>query len=376
MATTFAEAGTGSTFDMTFWGTFIAGSGSTPVTSTQVVATSPRSIQLTVTSGASDISSMNTTAASLADAGTRISAYLRFTALTPGQTFDLFQILTASFALNVFEVSLTAANKLCIRDKNFATQATGTTVLAVNTDYRISIVYSITSASVNSVKVFINGVQEVTSTNITMVTGSNILGMGLNTPLIATTMYLAHMYIDNSTAGTDPGDIHVTAKRPFSNGTTVGFTTQIGSGGSGYGSGHTPQVNERPLSITNGWSVVAAGSAITEEYNIEGLSVGDINLTGTTIIDYIGWVYSKALVSETGKIIVNGVSTNIALTSTATLFTKAAGSSTYPAGTGSDIGEISATTATTVSLYEAGIIVIYTPASGQFSPSLTTLGAS
>ncbi|WP_323162301.1 hypothetical protein, partial [Pseudomonas fluorescens] len=80
--------------------------------------------------------------------------------------------------------------------------------------------------------------------------------------------------VDDSSALTDPGNIWVAAKRPNANGTTNGFTTQIGSGGSGYGSGHSPQVNERALSTTNGWSMVGAGAAVTEEYNIESKSTG------------------------------------------------------------------------------------------------------
>lgn len=377
MASQFLEPGTAATFDTSFWGTFSAGSATAPVTSTTAVGGSPRSLQLQVTSGGSDVSSVNLPAGTTVDAGGRISFYIRFSAVSPGQTSQFFSVFTSGFALNVFEIALTTGNNLAILDKNFAPQATGATVIAPNTDYRISIVYKITSASVNSIKLFINGASEATATNITVVTGSNISAIGLNEPLVAMTANVAHVYADNSTVSADPGDIHVTAKRPISNGTTNGFTTRIGSGGSGVGTGHAPQVNERPQSDTNGWSVVAAGSAITEEYNIESISAGDIDITGATIVDYEGWVRSKALISETGNIIVNGVSSNIALTSTTTYFTKFAGSTTYPAGTGADIGEISATTATTVSLYEAGIIVAYIPAAtGQFSSNLTTLGTS
>ena len=69
----------------------------------------------------------------------------------------------------------------------------------------------------------------------------------------------------------DPGAILVTAKRPFTNGTTEdGFTTQIGASGSGYGSGHTPQVNERPLSQTNGWSVIGAGGRRSRKNTTSG----------------------------------------------------------------------------------------------------------
>ncbi len=169
-----------------------------------------------------------------------------------------------------------------------------------------------------------------------------------------------HVYIDDVNDLTAPGDIRITAKRPNANGTLIEFTTQIGAGGSGYGSGHSPQVNERPLSTTNGWSI-AATAVKTEEYNIEGQTVGDINLSGATLVDYTGWVHAKALIAETGKIRVNNVDTNISLTSTITMFTKIAASTTYPAATGTDIGILTSATETTVSLYEAGIMFAYNP---------------
>jgi hypothetical protein len=175
---------------------------------------------------------------------------------------------------------------------------------------------------------------------------------------------MSDFYIDNSSSLTDTGNIWVTAKRPVANGTTNGFSTQIGSGGSGYGTGHSPQVNERPLSTTNGWSMVGAGSAVTEEYNIEGKSVGDIDISTATIIDWLGWVSIKALAGETGNVIIDGASVAQAITTTATLYTKIKGSATYPAGTGADIGFQTTTALTTVSLYECGVIVAYIPASG------------
>ena len=168
-------------------------------------------------------------------------------------------------------------------------------------------------------------------------------------------------YVDNSSSLTDTGNIWVTAKRPVSNGTTNGFTTQIGSGGSSYGSGHSPQVNERPLSTTNGWSMVGAGSAVTEEYNIEAKNVGDIDLSKATIVDWLGWVSASSLAGETGNIILGGSSVAQAITSTATLYTAIKGSATYPAGTGTDIGFQTTTALTTVSLYECGVVVAYIP---------------
>jgi hypothetical protein len=174
------------------------------------------------------------------------------------------------------------------------------------------------------------------------------------------TFWIDDFYVDNRTDLTDPGDVRVTAKRPFANGTTNGFTTQIGAGGSGYGSGHAPQVNERPLSQTNGWSMVGAGAAVTEEYSVEGASVGDVDVSIHPIYDWSSWVFAKSLASETASLIVGGATSNIALTSTATAFQKAAGSTIYPVGS-TDVGIITDTSLTTVSLYECGVLIAFSP---------------
>lgn len=385
MASKFIESGSSATQGTQFYngGPQIGGTGA--ITSdAQAIFSSVRSIK--VTTGASNGSAylLNNPAGLMADAGRRFTFGFRFTG-TPspsGVGSDFVTVANFGAGLLCFRIGITAAGKLCIMVDNAATSvATGTTVLTASTDYRISCTYVLTSTTVNSITVYLNGVSEVTATNTTLASvGSSAFLMGTaingNTSGSNLSFFYAHIYIDDGTAG-DVGNIRVTAKRPFANGTTNGFTTQIGSGGSGYGTGHAPQVNERPLSITNGWSIASVGSAITEEYNIEGLAVGDNDLTGATITDYTGWVYTKALIAETGSIIVNNVSSNISITTAAALFTKIAGSSTYPAGAGKDIGEITSTTVTTVSLYEAGIVVAYIPAvaGAQYAPSLTTLGA-
>ncbi len=99
----------------------------------------------------------------------------------------------------------------------------------------------------------------------------------------------------------------------------------------------------------------------TEEYTIEAASVGDINITGATIVDYMGWISAGASTSVTGSIVVGGSASNVSLTTTITLFTKVKGSTTYPAG-GTDIGMVSSGSVGTDSLYECGIIVAYIPA--------------
>lgn len=371
--TTFLEAGTDQTQDLTFWpNLFAVGTGSS-ATATDQAHTGARSLKLVQTSTAvGDGQLVSSGDGVCADAGTACSVWVRFSTVTPTTDVGFLTTFQAGFNDAPFTLALTTGSKLRLyRDDGAATLgAAGATSIVANTWTRITFAWVITTSTNWTCKVYINGALELTRTNADgtlTFTGTSEISAGSGAAsngaaASAISMWYDDWFVDNRTDLSDPGDIRVTAKRPFANGTTNGFTTQIGAGGSGYGTGHAPQVNEQPLSQTNGWSMIGAGSAVTEEYNIEGLTVGDVDLTGATIVDAMGWLFAKALASETGSLVLKGASSNIALTSTATLFTKAAGSSTYPAGTGTDIGIVTATTLTTVSLYETGVLIAYNPA--------------
>lgn len=290
------------------------------------------------------------------DSGVRTSFYFYMNAL-PTATATVMQ--TETISTPVQRIRVTSGGVLQLWTSTVQIGTNGAT-LSAGTWYRVCLAYTITSSSVNRFELFVDAVSSISVTNSTGIgTGaSDLVWTNANTD---TTLdfRISDVYIDNSSSLTDTGNIWVTAKRPNANGTTNGFTTQIGAGGSGYGTGHAQQVNERPLSNTNGWSMIGAGSAITEEYNVENVSTGDMNITGKTIVDYIGWVDTKSLIAETAQIIVNNVTSNIAVTTAETIFTKVAGSATYLAGTGTDIGIVTSTTVTTVSLYECGIMVAF-----------------
>lgn len=366
MAIKFLDPGSDATFDLSQWtvSTGIAASA------TDQVKTGTRSIKLTLGAAgeAADIITPNGT---LADAGRRISVFVRWEAFGTatagyflgvgdnGETNDIFLLKTNSSG-NIQLDSVGAG---------VTSTTTGSTVLSLNTWYQVDLCYTITNATNWRCDVHLTTAGGVTTTeiskssagSITINTGSSVLVLVAFQMGNSKSMWYDNIYIDDGATYAYPGNILVTAKRPNANGTTNGFTTQIGAGGSGYGSGHSPQVNERALSTTNGWSMIGAGAAVTEEYNIENAATGDVPIRPEWVVDYVGWVYAKALASETASIIVNGVSSNISLTSTNTFFAKVAGSTTYPVGTGADIGIITTTALTTVSLYECGIMVAYIP---------------
>lgn len=360
VVTKFLEPGGDATFNVattTGGGFWLTSFGAATIASDFVHGSHQRSIKLLSTAGGG----VQTQVGVCSDSGTRISLYVYIAALPTADDF-LFSIQSSS--VDILQLFITPSGVLQIK-KDLTTQigSNGST-LSTGTWYRISLAYKITNTTVNRFELFVNGISNISITNATIsAVGTDRLLFGSFNSNSTFSTRVSDIYVDNSISLTDPGDIWVTAKRPNANGTTNGFTTQIGAGGSGYGTGHSPQVNERALSTANGWSMVGAGSAVTEQYNIEAKSAGDTDISTGTVIDYMGWLSAQALIAAGANITVNGISTAISLTTAATIFTKTASSTTYPEGTGADIGIITDTTLTTVSLYETGIIVAYIPGS-------------
>lgn len=353
MATTFLESGTDATQDLSFW-TSTAGASSS---STAASHTGPRSVLLFTSSPATTASVGKT--GILADAGSRISVYFRFDTLPPSSV-NTIQIRQSSTNV-VYAIQLNNAGTLRFVPTG-VTPVNGTKVLNVNTWYRISIGYTITNSTTFVFNAYINGVLENTmnSGTLTNVTSNQLFLLNSSTTGTNASMYFDDIYVDSLTTANDPGNIIVTNKRPVANGAANAFTTQIGSGGSGYGTGHAPQVNEQPLSVTNGWSIASA-SLLTEEYTIEASNVGDVNVSNPryALVDYMGWIHAKRGATATDRnIVVNGSATAVTLTTTATTYLKAAGSTTYPSGN-TAIGMNNNSVNNLVSFYECGILLAY-----------------
>ena len=295
-----------------------------------------------------------------ADAGRRTTFRFKMSAI-PSGSVGIMAVQTSG-ANNIFVLNVTSAGKLMIVPTGANAGTTGTTVLNTSTPYRIALSYTITSSTVFAAKVYLNGKLEATATvsGTLTTTSSNRILIGNGTAFGAGQfVWFDDIFIDDGATLDDPGNIIVTAKRPNANGAANAWTTQIGSGGSGYGTGHSPQVNEQPLSTTNGWSIASA-SLLTEEYTIEGAATGNIDVSNPRykLIDYMGWVYAKVGSAGTRNIIVNGSASNVSLTTTATQFTKIAGSSTYPSGN-TAIGMNNNSVNNLTSLYECGILLAY-----------------
>lgn len=360
MATTFLEPGGDAVFDVQnnggtgqFWDTVSAG---VSIATDFVHGKHVKSLKFLHAAGACSVIKRGI----LASAGSRSSFYIYINAY-PSATIPIAAFTDEGSG--GFELKLTTAGVLQLArwDTDVQIGSNGPT-LSTGVWYRLSFAYTITSTTVNEARVFVDSTLVISATNSTIGgTGSTALYLGLIQADTTGDLRISDVYTDNSTSLLDTGNIWVTAKRPVSNGTTNGFTTQVGTGGSGYGTGHAPQINERPISTTNGWKMVGAGSAVTEEYNIEAKNVGDIDISAATIVDWAGWVSMFSLASETVQIILNGTNVSQAINNANTIYFKFKGSSTYPSGTGADIGVTTDTTLTTVELDECGILVAFIP---------------
>ncbi len=298
----------------------------------------------------------------LADAGRRISFRVNFDSY-PTSTGAFLYCLTAASGV-VLEVDMGTTGKLRIGTAAGGPVGSfGSTVLNLNTWYRITFSYVITNTTTYTIILYINGKAEVfllSGAGTLAATTTSQLRIQIPTQWAANSnMFVDDVFIDNGTDSGDPGNIIVTNKRPVSAGAANAFTTQIGSGGSGYGSGHAPQVNEFPISTTNGWSIASA-SALTEEYTIEAASVGDVDVSNPRfqLVDYMGWIYCKTATAGTRNIVLAGSASNITTTTSAALYIKIGGSTTYPS-TNTAIGMNNNSVNNLTSLYDCGILLAY-----------------
>lgn len=200
-------------------------------------------------------------------------------------------------------------------------------------------------------KVYVNGALDISVIG----QGTNSIAIGqfrLYGPTIdGGPFYFAHVVVEDGVDLADPGNRLCTAKF----GTTANEDEFDTTGGTG-------AVNERPVNDANYRE--QAGSAVARQnYNLQSASEGDADITGADIIGVMGWLRGKKsspLGGGTPKITVNGVDYNITLTTTPTVVTKPVTQSSYPSSPAA-IGMVSTGSTTDTTLYECGVVVVYTP---------------
>jgi hypothetical protein len=302
--------------------------------------------------------------ACLSDAGRRISLRVRFSAF-PTSTSGIVRLLTGTTTLAELRMDSAGKIRLYAGASGGALQATGTTVMAVDTWYRISLAYTISSASVSEWRVYLDGVLELTASNpASQPTGSNNLRIGWtgNNPGTSKLMYHQDLYVDDGTGLDDPGDIRVTSKRPAGTGAANDFNTVVGASANRW-----TAVSELPATTTNMWRHTAT-SQVAEQYTVQAASVGDDDITGKSIVCWAPWVY-WSIVTGAGSTLISMYANGslVGLTSTAgsnafQTMESIVASTSYPSGN-TDVGLRSTGTAVDTNLAECGIFIAYVDSS-------------
>ncbi len=348
------EAGTDATNDTSHY----SSTSGTVASATDQVYTGPNSLKLSTGSPAVAAQAIRTLV--LADAGRRISFRVRFDA-TPAAGGAIIN-LTQAGGSNVFNLVLTTGQKLTLTPVG-ATAVTGATVLATNTWYRITIAYTITNTTTFRFDVFINGLIEGSATagTLTNVTSSTFRCTAAATFGTNVNVWFDDIYIDDGTDYADPGTIdpfclRVTAKRPNANGSTVTFDTTTTTTNSGYGTGNSIYLNQRPLLTTGARRQNATGTA-SDRYTIEDAVTGDLSLVGYTLRGYLAWLQCSGV--STDQIYKNGaaVTPDNATIGSALVYWSATTSALYPSNQDA-IGMHRPTSSATDAIFNEGGIVL------------------
>lgn len=363
----FLEPGTDATGDLSlFNGTTV--SGGTVASDNTLSHTGSRSIKADVTSGgAASGAYVKTNTGTVSDAGAAISFWIYINSVAPASNAMFFAVATTTPS-NILGLGITTGGKFRICGRG-ATAVDGATSVVVNTWYRLTVAYSITSSTVWTAKLYLNGTLEASTGNAqgTLgVTGASVVLFGWNVtgsvdafgtmPVI--TCWFDDIYIDGRTDSTDPGSttsgLQVTAKRPASNNTNS-FDTAIGANPAN----RWTNVNEVPISTTNGWQEAATAN-VQENYGLEAASAGDVDISAATIIGRSAWIYAKGAAGGSGtpQLMDNGVETPVTLTSSAKAFTSRTKSSAYPSAS-AGIGMRATNTSDDTFLYDCGILIAY-----------------
>lgn len=230
----------------------------------------------------------------------------------------------------------------------------GSTVLALGTVYRLTLSFSITSTTVYEGRIFIDDATtpEVTVSNGTALAVATVTAvrMGLDGGNANVVFNVGQLVIDDGAGLDNPGDYRCTHKGPDTVNLQDAAWTALGTGA----------VNERPISTTNGRTV--AGDATTGEdtYTVQAASVGDVDVTGWTIVGHYGWVWAAkgaGAGSPTDNIKLGGINSAVTLTTTPAAFqTAAVTSATYPTTVGMSrtVGALP-----DALFYEAGVVLAY-----------------
>ncbi|MDP2730144.1 MAG: hypothetical protein Q8O55_06660, partial [Dehalococcoidales bacterium] len=284
----------------------------------------------------------------------RITAYFRLQDLPSGFT-PLIWIRTDLYDFS-YGVNSSGVLQLRTGGENPGTQlgSNGTT-LAANTWYRISIAWNITNTTTFTIKVFLDGTLDITGNSGTLsADAANMIYIGWMESVSSGTkvLWFQHVYMDDDTSLTDTGDIRVTAKLPVD----VVHDNFDGSAGA---------VSQRPITTATEATDAQTHTGtnqVHQDYDIQAASVGDVDISGDTIVALNFWIWAKNAADTAGtpkQVYQADTEEAITLSTSYQLFTKIIDTTTYPSDGASIIGMESTGDTADTFLGEAGVLVAY-----------------
>lgn len=240
----------------------------------------------------------------------------------------------------------------------------GITELLPDTDHRISWAHVLHDTNLVDIKLYVDSIQELDIVDAKCAGGAanlvNLLHGWVGFPGVNKVCHFDQLYIDDGNDLTDCGNKYSTAKLP----TTPNDDDWDTDGGTG-------AVNERPLSETNYKQHQADFDPQRQTYALQAANVGDIDISGETLVGLVGWAWAKFEANfdqENIKLITNGVEVNRTgqLAATPKLIIQPITSPVYPSNA-RGIGMLSNSETTDTTMYKCGVVMVY---EGPLNPNV------
>lgn len=291
----FLESGSDATGDTSFYEINLNGDGATVASTTTQSKTGPRSLKFDVDSTTDvayaevnfpDANAVNEIC--IPGPGMRVSFYVRFSGFpaVEANSGALFFGTGPSAQPSGLSVDNSGVLRLLLGDNSLKENLSGNgPTLSTDTWYRICYAHNIIGPGLNDFRVYVDGVLGMSVKNWyrkNFEFNGRFIGMVLGylnfaafaSPL---TMFMDDIYVDTNPNLLDTGDIRVTNKRPASNNVN-NFAVAIGANPSD----RWENVDEVPLSTTNGWLDNVDQATINENYGIQVSSSGDVDISSYT----------------------------------------------------------------------------------------------
>lgn len=232
----------------------------------------------------------------------------------------------------------------------------GITKLFPDTNYRISWGHLLHDTNLIDIKLYVDAIEELSVVDAKCAGGIsnlvNLLHGWVSFVGVNKVCWFDQFYIDDGDDLSDCGNVLSTHKGPA----TVNEDNWDTDGGTG-------AVNERPLSATNYKEHAAPIDAQYQTYNLQAASAGDINISGESLVGYMGWAWAQlggAGPPNEAKLIVNGEAVERLgqLAMTPRLIRLLAASASYPSNA-RGIGMYVDTEFATATMFECGAVVAY-----------------